>query len=69
MTIILASRGKILETYFAKIGFTCSTLEDKLIVIKLRPYSMLKYTLAQIQQCFQNFAMPSRSGDISKNYF
>ncbi len=25
---------------------------------------MLKYTLTQIQQCFQNFAVPSRSVDI-----
>ena len=52
MTIILASRGKILETYFAKIGFTCSTLEAKVFVIKLRPYSVLNYSLPRIQQGF-----------------
>ena len=48
MKIILVSRGKILETYFAKIGFTCSALEAKVFVIKLRPYSMLKNTLPRI---------------------
>ena len=32
----------------AKNDFTCSTLEAKVFVIKLRPYSMLKCTLPRI---------------------
>ena len=48
----------------AKNDFTFSNLGAKLFVIKLRPYSMLKCTLTQFQQCFQNFAVPSRSGDM-----
>ena len=36
----------------------------KLIVINLRPYSMLNYTLPRIQNGFQICAVPSRSGDM-----
>ena len=45
-------------------SFTYLTQEAKLIVIKLCPYNMLKYTLPRIQNGFQICAVPSRSGDM-----
>ena len=38
-------------SFFAKYVTSILPLEAKLMVIKLRPYSMLKYTLPRIQQC------------------
>ena len=65
MTISLASRIELVKLIFAEYVSSILPLDAKIIVIKLRPYSMLNYTLPQIQQCLKNFAAPSRSGDIS----
>ena len=65
MKISLSTRGEQVKPIFAEYVSSILPLDAKIIVIKLRPYSMLNYTLPRIQQCFQNFAAPSRSGDIS----
>ena len=64
MTNTLASRVEQVKPIFAKYVSSILPLETKINVIKLRPYSMLKYTLPQILECFKNLAVPSRSGDI-----
>ena len=64
MTNTLVSRAEQVKPIFAKYVSSILPLEAKIIVIKLRPCSMLKYTLPRILECFKNFAVSSRSGDI-----
>jgi hypothetical protein len=51
MTISLASRIEQVKLIFAEYVSSILPLDAKIIIIKLRPYSMLKNTLCTLTYC------------------